>query len=95
MLAERLLHRMQRRAIGGKPLDGPDLVAVSHHRKRGAGLDGLAVEMHDAGAALRGIAADMGAGQPQILAQKLHQEGAGVDIGIDGITVHDQGNLGH
>src|SRR5216684_1125654 len=34
-------------------------------------------------------------GQPQILAQKLHQQCAGVDVGIDGIAVHDQGNLGH
>jgi hypothetical protein len=37
----------------------------------------------------------MGAGQPQILAQKLHQQGAGVDIGVDGIAVHNKGNLGH
>jgi hypothetical protein len=51
--------------------------------------------MHDAGAALRGVAADMGAGQPQILAQELHQQGAGIDIGVDGIAVHDQGNFGH
>ena len=95
MLAEGFLHRMQRRAIGGQPLDGPDLVAVGHHRKRGAGLHRLAVEMHDASAALRGVAADMGTGQPQVFAQKLHQEGTGVDIGVDGIAVHDQGNLGH
>ena len=95
MLAERLLHRMQRRAVGGQALDGPDLVAVGHDRERGAGFHRLAVEMHDAGAALRGVAADMGAGQPQIFAQKLHQQGTGVDIGVDGIAVHDQGNLGH
>jgi hypothetical protein len=25
----------------------------------------------------------------------LHQKGTGVDIGVDGIAVHDQGNLGH
>ncbi len=95
MLAERLLHRMQRRAVGGQPLDGLDLVAVGHDRERGAGLHRLAVEMHDAGAALRGVAADMGAGQAQILAQKLHQQGAGVDIGVDGAAVHDQGDFGH
>src|SRR6266851_1928744 len=95
MFAERLLHRMQRRAVGGKALDGLDLMSVGHHRERGAGFDRLAVEMHDAGAALRGVAADMGAGQPQILAQKLHKQCAGVDIGIYGVTVHDQGNLGH
>src|ERR1700719_933688 len=68
MLTERLLHRMQRRAIGRKALDGPDLVSVRHDSQRGAGFDGLAVQMHDTGAALRRVAADMGAGQPQILA---------------------------
>src|SRR6266704_2805920 len=71
------------------------IMPVSHDRERGAGFDRLAVEMHDAGAALRGVTADMGAGQLQILAQKLHQQCAGVDIGIDGIAVHDEGNLGH
>ena len=95
MLAERFLHRMQRRAVGGQALDGPDLVAVGHDRQRGAGFHRLAVEMHDAGAALRGVAADMGARQPQIFAQKLDQKGTGVDIGVYGIAVHDQGNLGH
>ena len=95
VLAERLLHRMQGRAVGGQALDGPDLMPVSHDRQRGAGLDRLAVEMHDAGAALRGIAADMGPGQAQVLAQELHQQRAGVDIGVDGIAVHDKRNLGH
>jgi hypothetical protein len=37
----------------------------------------------------------MGAGQPQILAQELHQQGAGLDIRLDGIAVHNQGDLGH
>ena len=35
-----------------------------------------AVEMDDAGTALGGVAADMGAGQPQRLAQELDQQGA-------------------
>jgi hypothetical protein len=37
----------------------------------------------------------MGTGQPQVFAEKLDQEGTGVDIGVYGIAVHDQGNLGH
>jgi hypothetical protein len=37
----------------------------------------------------------MGAGQPQILAEKLHQQGTGVDIGVDGIAVHNERDLGH
>ncbi len=95
VLAKSFLHRVQRRAVGGQALDGPDLVAVGHHRQRGAGFHRLAVEMDDAGAALRGVAADMGARQPQVFAEQLDQKGTGVDIGVYGIAVHDQGNLGH
>src|SRR6202034_3676912 len=58
VLAERLLHRMQWRAVGREALDGLDLVTIRHHRQRGAGFYRLAVEMHDAGAALRSIAPD-------------------------------------
>src|SRR5689334_11996579 len=95
MFTKRLLHRMQRRAVGGKPFDRPDLVSVRHDRKCGAGFDRLAIEVHDTGAALGGVAADMGAREPQIFTQELHQEGTGIDIGVDGITVHDQGYFGH
>jgi hypothetical protein len=37
----------------------------------------------------------MGARQTQIFPQKLDQQGTGINIGVYGITVHDQGNLGH
>ena len=89
MLAEGFLHRVQS-AVRGKPLDGGDGRAVHGDRERRAGLHRLAVEMHDAGAALRGVAADMGAGQPQVLAQELHQQRARVDIGRHRIAVHGQ-----
>ncbi len=32
----------------------------------------------------------MGAGQPQILAQELHQQGARIDVTGDGFAVHRQ-----
>ena len=89
------VERVELVAVGRQAFDGLDLVAVGHHRKRGTGLHRLAVEMHDTGAALRGVAPHMGAGEPQILAQKLHQECTGIDIRGDGIAVNDQGNLGH
>ena len=41
-------------------------------REEGASLDGLTVDMDDAGAALAGVAADMRSGQPKLLAQQLH-----------------------
>src|SRR5438132_1247955 len=71
MLAKGFLHRVQRRAIGRQPFDGLDLVAVGHDGQRGAGLYRLAVDMDDTGAALRGVATDMGARQPQVFTEKL------------------------
>ena len=58
-----------------------DLGALALEREHGAGLDGDAVDMHDAGAALGGVAADMRAGEPQVLAQELHQQRARFDSG--------------
>ena len=40
-------------------------------------------------AALGGVAADMGPGQPQRFAQKLDQQGTRVDIRVNGVAVHD------
>ena len=48
-----------------------------------AGLGGPAVEMDDAGAALAGVAADVRAGQAQVLAQVLHEQRARIDVGAD------------
>jgi hypothetical protein len=51
--------------------------------------------MHDAGAALARVAADMGAGEAQGLAQELHQEGARFDVAADGFSVHRHAHQGH
>ena len=90
VLAECLLHRMQRSVRRGEALDGQDIGALSLQDQHGAGLDRLAVDVNDAGPALRGVAADMGAGEPQVLAQELHQQGARIDIAGDGFAVHRQ-----
>src|SRR5271165_801601 len=95
MLAEGLLHRMQRPIGIGETLDGEHIRPLDLPDEYGARLHGLAVDMHDAGAALRRVAAHMGAGEPQVLAQKLHQQRARVDITGDGFTVHRQGDVGH
>src|SRR5690606_25276317 len=44
------------------------------HREHGAGFYRLAVDMHDAGAALRGVAADMRSGKPEILTQEMYEQ---------------------
>ena len=51
--------------------------------------------MDDAGAALAGVAADMRAGQAELLAQQLHEQGAALDLGRHRLAVDRHGNLGH
>src|SRR5262249_43887979 len=53
-----------------QPLDGCDLGAVGLDGEHVARFDRVAVEMHDAGAALAGIATDVRAGEAQVLAQE-------------------------
>src|SRR5215813_11173929 len=95
MLAERFLHRMQRPVLLRQPLDGGDVGALDLPREHGARLHRLAVDMHDAGTALRGVATHMGAGEPQVLAQELHQQRARIDVTGDGLAVHRQSDGGH
>src|SRR5204862_194882 len=72
ILAEGFLHRMQL-AVLRQALDRQDVRALGLPGEHGAGFDRLAVDMDDAGAALRGVAPDMGACQTQTLAQVLDQ----------------------
>src|SRR5690348_16672018 len=95
MLAESLLHRVQLAARLGQTLDRGDLGALALKRERGAGFCSDAVDMHDAGAALGRVAADMRAGQPEVLAQELHQQGARLDFAGDGFPVHRHGHGRH
>ena len=59
-LVEALLDRVEL-AVDLERLDGADLVPLAHHRERRARLDRLAVHQHDAGAAVGGVAAPVGA----------------------------------
>src|SRR5215510_6699496 len=95
VLAERLLHRMQGTVRLGETLDGGDVGALDLPGEDGTRLHRLAVHMHHAGAALRGVAAHMGAGEPQVLAQELDQQRARIDVTGDGLAVHRQSDGGH
>ena len=55
--------------------------------QHGARLHRDAIDQHQAGAALRGVAADMGAGEAQVVAQELDQQRAVLDIGRDRLAV--------
>ena len=57
-----------------QPFDGHNLVAVGLHGEHQAGTDRLAVEQDGTGPAHAMLAADVGAGQSQIVAQKVAQQ---------------------
>ena len=81
-LAERLLHRVHVRPARAEPLDRGHLVAVDRHREQQAGPHRLAVEQHRAGAADAVLAADVRAGQPQVVAQEVGQQPARRHAGV-------------
>ena len=71
------------------------LDAVGLSDQHGAGFDRPAVDMDDAGAALAGIAADMGAGQVQMIAQQMDEKGPVLDLGRDRLAVYRQFDCRH
>ena len=79
LLQEAVLDRVEL-AVLLQALDGRDLAAVGLHGEHGAGLHGHAVEQHRAGAAVGGVAADVGAGEAQVLAEQVDQQQARLDL---------------
>ena len=78
LLVERLLQRVQHAALL-EAFDGEHLGAVALHRQHRAGLDRHAVDVDRAGAAVRGLAADVRAGVREPLAQRVDQQFARLD----------------
>src|SRR5262249_49755235 len=76
---ERLLERVQR-AVLDQTFDRLDRPAVHPGGELAAGVDGLAVDEHGAGAALAAVAADLGAGEIQLIAEELGEGPAVVDL---------------
>ena len=74
-------------------LDGLDLGAVALHRQHQAAAHDLAVHPHGAGAADAVLAADMAAGERQILAQEIDQRLARLDALSDALAVDGEGNV--
>ena len=71
--SERLLQRRQR-ALTRDRLDRLDLAAVDLHGEQAAAAHRDAVDEHRAGAADAVLAADVGAGQPQVMAEEIRQQ---------------------
>src|SRR5512141_1924495 len=75
---------------GGNALDRGDLAAVGLDREDRAGLHRQPVEVDRARAALRGVAADLRAGQVEVLAQDVDEHAARLDLEVVGLAVDDQ-----
>ncbi len=67
--------------------DGHNLAPVGLHREHRARLHGPAVENDRAGPAVGGVAADMGAGEAEHLADEVDEEQAGLDVRLVLLTV--------
>ena len=93
MVAKSLLHRMQAAVGGGNAFDGDDARALRLHREHVAALHRLAVHVDGAGAALGGVAADVRAGQAQMVADEVDEQRARLDFGGDRLAVDGQGKL--
>jgi hypothetical protein len=82
-------------AIDLQSLDGADLVAGRRGGQVSAGLGRKAVHQNDAGAAVRGVTAPMGSGQPQLVAQEMDEQHARLDIARVLLAVDGNGQLHH
>jgi hypothetical protein len=87
MLVKRLLDRMQG-SVRREPLDRRDLSVLRLDGEHRAGLHGLAVDEDRAGAAGGGVAADVRAGQPEVLTQEVGEQPAGLHLGFAPHAVH-------
>ena len=90
---ERLLHRMQR--FRADAFDGGDRLARDGLRRRQAADDRHAVQQHRAGAADAGAADELGAGEPEVVAQHIGQKRfwivwQGGWTAVDGDAAHDK-----
>jgi hypothetical protein len=51
--------------------------------------------VNDAGAALAGVAADMGSGEVEVIAQEMDQQSAVLDVDSNSLAVHCQFDCRH
>ncbi len=82
VLDEGALQRVQRIAVR-EALDGADPAAIGLHGEHQAGAHRLAVDQHRAGAADAMLAADMRAGLAAVVADRVDQRAARLDVARD------------
>ena len=79
MFDEGFLHRIELVALG-QAFDGENLFAFHPHGELAARIHVATVDNHRAGAAFAAVAADLGAGETQLIAQHLGQACCGVRL---------------
>src|SRR5580692_12292377 len=90
IVAERLLQGVERAVGCGERFHGAHLAAFGLHREREAGARGDAVDQHRAGAADAVLAADMGAGSAEPLAEEIAQQHPRLGLGREPAAVERQ-----
>ena len=81
IVAERGLQRVERAVGGGEQFHGAHVAAFGLHGERQAGALRHAVDQHGAGAAHAVLAADMGAGGAERMAQEVGEQHARLGFG--------------
>src|SRR3954449_10885042 len=90
---ERLLERVQGSVGARHALDRLDLAAVGLDGEDGAALHGLAVEVDRARAAVRRVAAHMGAGEAETVANQVNEQQTRLDVELVPLPVDGEGNV--
>ena len=94
LVPERLLERVEGGAVG-HAFDGLDLATVGLDGEHRARLGAGAIDMDGAGAAVARVAADMRAGQPEVVAQEMDEQESRLDVRlVDGAVDGDRDVLG-
>jgi len=88
-VAERGLQRAES-GRGRQPLDRRHRGAVELHGQQQAAARALTVDENGAGPAHAVLAADVGAGEGEVVAQEVGERTAHVDGPVDGLPVHRQ-----
>src|SRR5688572_12006479 len=94
LLPETLLQGMQP-SFGRQSLDCRNRGPIGLDCEDRARLDAPAIDQHGAGAALTRVAADMGASEPQVLAQEVNEKYARFDGAFANLAVDGERHLDH
>jgi hypothetical protein len=87
LLPEGGLHRVQFAVTVREALDGRDLRAVGLRGEHGAALHRLSVHVNRARAAVRGVAAHVSTGKPELVAQPVDEQESRLHVLLPLLTV--------